>query len=79
MRLVRRSPRCQSVLGLILALVMPLACGRGSGADAGTSHGPATRIAITSTGDALADAATYLKLLCPKPIGGELNVMVWEG
>ena len=39
----------------------------------------ATKIAITPTGDARADAKTYLAQLCPKPIGGELNFMVWEG
>jgi spermidine/putrescine-binding protein len=38
-----------------------------------------TKITITPTADARADAVTYLKQLCPKPIGGELNFMVWEG
>ena len=45
-----------------------------SGADAS-----AAKITITQTSDALADAKTYLAKLCPKPIGGELNFMVWEG
>ena len=39
----------------------------------------ATRIAIAPTGDARADARTYLAKLCAKPVGGELNFMVWEG
>jgi spermidine/putrescine-binding protein len=56
---------------------LSLACG--SSEPAATPHGPATRIQITSTGDALADAKTYLAKVCPKPIGGELNLMVWEG
>jgi putative spermidine/putrescine transport system substrate-binding protein/spermidine/putrescine transport system substrate-binding protein len=38
-----------------------------------------TKIAITPTADARADARAYLARLCPKPIGGELNFMVWEG
>lgn len=44
--------------------------------------GPKTetqKISIQATSDARADAATYLTKLCPKPIGGELNFMVWEG
>jgi putative spermidine/putrescine transport system substrate-binding protein/spermidine/putrescine transport system substrate-binding protein len=43
------------------------------------SHGPVARITIARTSDARADAVTYLAKLCPKPIGGELNFMVWEG
>ncbi|MEO8294044.1 MAG: ABC transporter substrate-binding protein [Gemmatimonadota bacterium] len=39
----------------------------------------ASKITITPTADARADARTYLARLCPKPIGGELNFMVWEG
>ncbi len=39
----------------------------------------AQKITITPTSDARADAKTYLAQLCPKPIGGELNFMVWEG
>ena len=37
------------------------------------------KITIQATSDARADAATYLAQLCPKPIGGDLNFMVWEG
>jgi spermidine/putrescine-binding protein len=47
-------------------------------ADTGAS-GSTSRITITQTTDALADARTYLAQLCPQPIGGELNFMVWEG
>ena len=39
----------------------------------------ATKITVASTSNARADAKTYLAQLCPKPIGGELNFMVWEG
>lgn len=62
------------------ALLMALglaACGGGEKKAAPTAA--ATKITITATTDARADAATYLKQLCPKPIGGELNFMVWEG
>ena len=53
------------------------ACG---GGDKKQSAGGATqKIVIQATSDARADAVTYLKQLCPKPIGGELNFMVWEG
>ena len=52
------------------------ACG---GSEPAAHHGPTERIVITPTGDARADAASYLAKLCPKPIGGELNFMVWEG
>jgi hypothetical protein len=41
--------------------------------------GAVDKITITQTSDARADARTYLAKLCPKPIGGELNFMVWEG
>jgi spermidine/putrescine-binding protein len=63
-------------LALALSCVS-LACG--GSAPAVTHHGPTTRIQIASTGDALADAKTYLAKVCPTPIGGELNFMVWEG
>jgi putative spermidine/putrescine transport system substrate-binding protein/spermidine/putrescine transport system substrate-binding protein len=53
------------------------ACG---GGDSKKSAGGAVqKIVIQATSDARADAVTYLKQLCPKPIGGELNFMVWEG
>lgn len=45
----------------------------------GPASGSTAKITITSTGDARADARTYLAQLCPQPIGGELNFMVWEG
>jgi spermidine/putrescine-binding protein len=56
-----------------------VACGGGSDKSATASHGPVARITIPHTSDARADAVTYLAKLCPKPLGGELNVMVWEG
>ena len=62
------------------ALLLPLclaACG-GAKETAAPSH-PVARITITPTGNARADAEAYLKQLCPKPIGGDLNFMVWEG
>ena len=45
----------------------------------GGASGATAKITIASTGDAAADAKTFLAQLCPQPIGGELNFMVWEG
>ena len=59
-----------------VALVFAAACGGGEPA---AVHRPATKITITPTGNARADAQTFLAQLCPTPIGGELNFMVWEG
>ncbi len=59
-------------------LLLAAACG---GEQAG-GRGPATaveKIQVTPTGDARADAQSYLARLCPRPIGSELNFMVWEG
>ena len=57
-----------------------LAAGCGGGERTGrTSAAAAGKIAIDPTGDARADARSYLARLCPEPIGGELNFMVWEG
>ncbi len=53
------------------------ACGGEKAAPAASTT--ATKITIQATSDARADASTYLAKLCPKPIGGELNFMVWEG
>jgi len=61
------------------ALVLTVAaCGGGDKPQAGGASA-AKKIEITPTKDARADAGTYLAQLCPKPIGGELNFMVWEG
>ena len=54
------------------------ACGGGD-KQAAAPAAKAEKIAITATGDARADAKSYLAQLCTKPIGGELNLMVWEG
>ena len=62
---------------LLGAVAAGLACG-GEKAGGGTG-GAVEKISITPTSDARADAKTYLAKLCPKPIGGELNFMVWEG
>ena len=59
-------------------LVLATACGKGD-KPAASSGATAKKISITPSGDARADAKTYLAQLCPKPIGGELNFMVWEG
>ena len=62
------------------ALLALAGAGCGGGDKPGTeSASAAKKIAITPTGDARADAKTYLAQLCPRPIGGELNFMVWEG
>jgi putative spermidine/putrescine transport system substrate-binding protein/spermidine/putrescine transport system substrate-binding protein len=64
---------------LALPLVALLLAGCG-GEKAGSAPKAAVqKITIQATSDARADAATYLAQLCPKPIGGELNFMVWEG
>jgi spermidine/putrescine-binding protein len=60
----------------ILALVAACSGGDKPAVGGGTS---AKKITIAPSGDARADARTYLAQLCPKPIGGELNFMVWEG
>jgi len=65
-------------LALALATMAGAGCGGGEKPAAAPAT-KATKIAITPTGDARADAKTYLAQLCPKPIGGELNFMVWEG
>jgi putative spermidine/putrescine transport system substrate-binding protein/spermidine/putrescine transport system substrate-binding protein len=60
-----------------LSLLSLAACkGEKAGAGADTA---VQKISIQPTSDARADAGTYLAQLCPKPIGGELNFMVWEG
>jgi spermidine/putrescine transport system substrate-binding protein len=62
------------------AVLVLAACGGGDKRGAGgTGSAEAKKISITPTGDARADAKTYLAQLCQKPIGGELNFMVWEG
>lgn len=69
---------CRGVRGLVAAslLLSLAACG---GDRAGGAAGTTAKITITATGNARDDATTYLTQLCPKPIGGELNFMVWEG
>ncbi|HET6797276.1 MAG TPA: ABC transporter substrate-binding protein [Gemmatimonadales bacterium] len=60
------------------AVLLTTACGGGDKPAAGGTT-KAEKISINRTNDARADAQTYLKQLCQKPIGGELNFMVWEG
>jgi spermidine/putrescine-binding protein len=63
-------------------LVLPVLCGAlacGGSEPAVAHHGPTARVEITRTADAAADARAYLAKVCLTPIGGELNVMVWEG
>jgi spermidine/putrescine-binding protein len=59
-------------------LLLAVAC---SGGDkpAASSGAPAKKVTITRSGDARSDAQAYLGQLCSRPIGGELNFMVWEG
>jgi spermidine/putrescine-binding protein len=67
-------------LGLTASAALALAaCNGGSDKAAGGTTDSAKKISITLTSDARADARTYLARLCQKPIGGELNFMVWEG
>ncbi len=72
------SPR-RGVRGLAAASLLTLTVASCGGDRAGGASATATKITITATGNARDDAATYLAQLCPKPIGGELNFMVWEG
>ncbi|HEX5576125.1 MAG TPA: extracellular solute-binding protein, partial [Gemmatimonadales bacterium] len=69
--------RGQRLFGWATLAVLGLACGSGEKRSDGGVE--AKKISITPTKDARADAKTYLAQLCPKPIGGELNFMVWEG
>jgi spermidine/putrescine transport system substrate-binding protein len=72
--MIRRGRRLSGWAALVLALA---AC---SGGDKTAGGGAAAKkIEVKSSGDARADAKTYLAQLCPRPIGGELNFMVWEG
>lgn len=73
-----RRSRLPGALALTLTALMAAGCGGGEKQTAEPAA-KVTRISITPTSDARADAGTYLAKLCPKPIGGELNFMVWEG
>lgn len=64
--------------GWAVPVLVLAACGGGD-RPAAKSARETKRISITPTGDAKADATVYLAQLCAKPIGGELNFMVWEG
>jgi spermidine/putrescine transport system substrate-binding protein len=64
--------------GWAVLVLAGAACGGGDRPSAGTGA-EAKKIMVAPTGDARADARTYLTQLCAKPIGGELNFMVWEG
>jgi spermidine/putrescine-binding protein len=70
--------------GVLVAALLTLAgtaaggCGGDRGAEPGRAS-DAKKIDLSPTGDARADARTYLAQLCPEPIGGELNFIVWEG
>lgn len=60
----------------VLAVMLAGCGGQEKSASGG---GEVKKIEVKSTGDARADAQSYLAQLCPKPVGGELNFMVWEG
>jgi len=76
MSLLRTGAR--TLAGTLPALALVLAACGGGEKPAQVAE-VVVKITITPTADASADAVTYLKQLCPKPIGGELNFMVWEG
>ena len=76
--MTRRRSRLPGSTTLILVALAAVACGGGEKKSAGPA-GETKKIEITPTADARADARTYLAQLCPKPVGGELNFMVWEG
>jgi putative spermidine/putrescine transport system substrate-binding protein/spermidine/putrescine transport system substrate-binding protein len=69
-------PVSRRLTGLAFLVLLVGACERKATEQA---TGSTARITITPTSDARADARTYLAQLCPRPIGGELNFMVWEG
>jgi spermidine/putrescine-binding protein len=73
-----RRSRVPGLIVLTASVLVAAACGGGE-KQAAAPAAKATKITITPTKDARADAKTYLAQLCPKPIGGELNFMVWEG
>jgi len=70
--------RWRSFVALVAAGALPFVAGC-KGKEGGAGGGAVTKITITPTGDARADAKAFLAKLCPQPIGGELNFMVWEG
>lgn len=76
--MTRRRSRLPGNTTLVLVALAAVACGGAEKKSAGPA-GETQKIEITPTTDARADARTYLAQLCPKPIGGELNFMVWEG
>jgi spermidine/putrescine-binding protein len=76
--MTRRRLRLPGSTTLTLVALASVACGGAEKKSAGPT-GETKKIEITPTKDARADAGTYLAQLCPKPIGGELNFMVWEG
>ena len=70
--------RWRGLMAVVMAAALPITMTACKGKEGGAGGGMA-KITITPTGDALADAKAYLAKLCPQPIGGELNFMVWEG
>jgi len=73
---MRLSSSTSTLAAVVLGALAVSGCGDASRKQTG---GAARKIVIPATGDARTDARTYLAQLCPKPIGGELNFMVWEG
>jgi len=67
------------MLPAVLAVALGAGCGGGDQGGGRPAARAADKIDISPTGDARADARSYLARLCPQPIGGELNFMVWEG
>jgi putative spermidine/putrescine transport system substrate-binding protein/spermidine/putrescine transport system substrate-binding protein len=74
-----RRSRLPGSIAFALTVLANSGCGSGGDKTGAAPAAAASRITITPTGDARADAKTYLAKLCPKPIGGELNFMVREG
>lgn len=70
--------RWRGICALVVAGAMVAVAGC-KGKEGGSRGGAVAKITITPTTDARADAKTFLAQLCPQPIGGELNFMVWEG
>lgn len=64
---------------LVFTTVPLLACGGGGDRKPAEVATQSSKIEVALTDNAQADAKTYLARLCSKPLGGELNFMVWEG
>jgi len=78
-RLARDVSLNLAIVPRILLTLFAAACAKGGDAHATARASAPRKIAVANSGNARVDAEAYLKQLCPAPLGGELNLMVWEG